>query len=166
MADAHPTVIGSQIGNGDASQMCADSGTHQDLSATSSSEVDRAVGIQESGGGVLVLFLVHLGVSEPTNEAGDTIPDNLQDFSWRDFGDINFEIGVTVVSGPSIESADAGDGVESAEVGQTGIVEGTEHVNLGSSDVGFLFVVDSVFVKPVVESSFEVDVISEVSGTG
>ena len=36
---------------------------------------------------------------------------------------------------------------------------------MGASDVGFVFVVNSVFVEPVVHSNFEVDVVSEVART-
>lgn len=39
---------------------------------------------------------------------------------------------------------------------------------MGSSDIGFVFVVYSVFVEPVIDGGLEVDVITEVawSGTG
>jgi hypothetical protein len=110
--------------------------------------------------------LVDFGSCQSSDEDGGTVPNNLEDFSGRNFGNIDLKIGISVIPGPSVESADDSESVETAHIGHTGIEEGAEHVYLSSSDVGLVLVVDSVFVEPVVDVSFEVDVVSEVSGSG
>jgi len=90
----------------------------------------------------------------------------LKNFSWRNFRDVNLEVCVAIVAGPAVEPANDGDSVETAKVGDSSVVDCAEHVNLGASDVSFVFVVDSVLIEPVVDGGLEVDVVSEVAGTG
>ena len=89
----------------------------------------------------------------------------MQDFGRGDFGDVDFEIGISIISCPSVESADECDCIESCQVGHGGVVDCTQHVDLSPSDVSLVLIVDSIFIEPVIESGFEVDVISEVSGS-
>ena len=115
---------------------------------------------------VLIFFLVDLGSGESSDENGSSIPDDLKDFSGRNFRNINFEISISVIPSPSIESAYDSEGVESAHISHTCVEEGTEHVYLGSSDIGLVLVMDSVFIEPIVDVSLEVDMITEVSWPG
>jgi hypothetical protein len=110
--------------------------------------------------------LVDFRSSQSSDKNGSSIPHNLEDFSWRNFGDINLEIGISVIPSPSIEPANESEGIETSQVGHTGIEEGAEHVYLGSSDIRLVLVVDSVFLEPIVDVGFEVDVVTEVSGPG
>lgn len=135
------------------------------MSVSSWIETDLTDLIKHSGFGQFILLL-HLLRSEPSNEDWGSIPHDLQYLSWWDFRDIHLKIGVTVVPGPSVESANDGDSVKSCEVGHSGIVDGTQHVDLSAADVGLVLVVHSVLVEPVVKSGLEVDVVSEVAGTG
>ena len=164
VANAHPTVVGAQIGDRDASQVSADCRAHQDLSVSCRVEADLADLIQKSRFGVFVFFLVDFGRSQSSDENGSSVPDDLENFSWGDFRNINLEVGISVIPGPSIEPADDSEGVESAHIGHTSVEEGAEHVYLGSSDVGLVLVVDSVFVEPVVDVGLEVDMVTEISG--
>lgn len=166
MANADPTVIGSQIGDGNAAQMGADSRAHEYLRITSRCKAHLADRIQKRGFRVLVLFLVHLLGSKSSNKNRRPIPNNLHDLPRRNLTDINLKIGISIVPGPAIESADDGNRVESAQIGNAGVVEGAEHVDLGAADVGLMLVVNSVLVEPVVESGFEIDVVAEVAGAG
>jgi hypothetical protein len=115
---------------------------------------------------ILVVFLVDFLSSESSDKDRGSVPDDLKNLSGRDFGDIDFEIGIPVVPGPAVEPADDCDCVETAKVGHGGIVDCTEHVDLGASDIGFVLIVDPVFVKPVIDGSLEIDVVSEVAGSG
>ena len=129
-------------------------------------EADLADRVKEGGFGVFVFFLVIFGLGESSDEDGGSVPDNLEDLSGRDFGDIDLKIGIPIVPGPPIEPSDNSDCVEPAKVGESGIEEGTEHIDLSPSDVGLVFVVDSVLVEPVIDVGLEVDVVSEVAGPG
>lgn len=114
---------------------------------------------------ILVLFLVDFLSSQSSNEDWCSVPNNLKDFSWRNLRDLDFEIGVTIVTGPSVKSSNDCNCVKAAEVGKSCIVDGAEHVDLGSTDVSLMFVVDPVLIEPVIDVGFEIDVISEVAGS-
>lgn len=166
MADADPTVVGSEVGNGDAAQVGADCRADQDLSISCRVDADLAGLVEEGRLGEFVLLLVHLCSGQSSDENGSAVPDNLEDLSWRNFGNIDFEIGISVVASPPVEPADDGESVETTHVCESGVEDCAEHVDLGSSNVGFVLVVDSVLVEPVVDVGLEVDVVSEVSGSG
>ena len=129
-------------------------------------EADLADRVKEGGFGVFVFFLVIFGLGESSDEDGGSVPDNLEDLSGRDFGDIDLKIGIPIVPGPPIEPSDNSDCVEPAKVGESGIEEGTEHIDLSPPNIGLVFVVDSVLVEPVIDVGLEVDVVSEVAGPG
>lgn len=82
MANADPAVIGAQIGNGNASQVSANSRAHQHLSVACSAEDHLFSFVQNSLHGVIIL-LVHLTLGQPSNEDGGTIPDDLKNLSRR-----------------------------------------------------------------------------------
>lgn len=166
MANAHPSVVGSQVGNGDATQVSANSRTHQHVSVACRVEADLADWVKEGGSGVFVFLLVIFGLGESSDENGGSVPDNLEDLSGRDFGDIDLKIGIPIVPGPAVEPSDGGDCIEPAKVGEGGIEEGTEHIDLSSPDVGLVFIVNSVLVEPVIDVGLEIDVVSEVARPG
>jgi hypothetical protein len=112
------------------------------------------------------VFLLNFLSSKPSNEDRSSVPDDLKNLSWGDFRDIDLKISVTIVSGPSIESADDSNCIESGKVGHGCVIDCAQHVDLGPSDIGLVLIVHSVLVEPVVKVGLEVDVISEVAGTG
>jgi hypothetical protein len=166
VADADPAIIGSEVGDGDAAEMGTDGRAHQDLGVSGVVEADLADLVEKGGAGVLVLLLVDLLVGEPADEDGCAVPDDLEDLSGRNCGDINLKIGVPVVAGPAVESPDHSHRVQPTEVGHRGVIDCAQHIDLGAPDVGLVLVMDSVLIEPVVDVSLEVDVVSEVAGAG
>jgi hypothetical protein len=164
VANANISIIVAQIWNGNATQMGADGWAYQDGGFTGWSEDDFRA-LVKNGFNWVIIFLLDLFGSKSSDEDRGTVPDNLDDFGRWQFRDIDLHVGVPVVSGPSGESSNGGDAIESGKVEHTGIVDCTEGVQLGSSDFGLVFVMDSVFVEPVVDGGLEIDVITEVSRT-
>lgn len=89
-------------------------------------------------------------MGKSSDEDGSSVPNNLNCFGRWQFRDINFHIGISIVSGPTVHSADGTDGVQSGKVEHTCVVDCTEGIQLGSTDIRFVLVMDSVLVKPVV----------------
>ena len=110
--------------------------------------------------------MVILFLCESPDEDGSSVPDDLKDLAWWDFRDINFKVGVSVVPSPSIEPSNEGYCIEPTKIGEASVVECTKHIYLGSPDVSFMLVVDSVLVEPIIDVGLEIDVISKVSGPG
>lgn len=98
MADAHPAlqsrtlvyVVRPQVGDGDAAQMRADGTADQYLGVTSLTEhygfpkrqTKPLRWIQNGLLGQLILLL-DFRSGQTSDEHGDTIPNDLHDFSWR-----------------------------------------------------------------------------------
>jgi hypothetical protein len=127
VANADPTVISTQIRNGDATQMCADSRAHQKLGGTSIGQDDFFTFIQDCINGVFV-FLLDFTVGKSSNEDGLTVPDNLHNFTGRKFRDVHLHVSIFIVSLPTVESSDNSDSVASSEGEETSIVDGGENV--------------------------------------
>jgi len=119
--------------------------------------------IQKCLGWELMSFLMNFLSCQSSNEYWNTVPDDLKDLSRRNLWNIDFKIGVSVVSSPSVESSNDSDCVKSCEISQGSIVYSTQHVNLSSSDVSLLFIMHSILIEPIIESYFEINMISEVS---
>lgn len=164
MTNADPSVVGSEVGDRNATQMGADCRADENLCTSCLIQANLTDFIEQGRSGELIFILNLLG-SKSSNEDGCSVPDDLQYFSRWDFGDIDFKIGISIISCPSIESADDSDDVESCQVGHGSVVDCAQHVDLSPSDIGLVLIVDSIFIEPVIESGFEVDVISEVSGS-
>ena len=81
------------------------------MSLTSRVQTDLAFRVEKGGPGILIFFLVVLFIGESSDEDRSSIPDNLKDLSWWNFGDIDLKISISVVPRPSIESSDEGDGI-------------------------------------------------------
>ena len=106
---------------------------------------------------------MYLLSSQSSNENWSSIPYNLQDLSGRNFRNIDFKISISIVPCPSVKSANDGYYIESCKISNSGIVDGIEHVNLSSTYVGFMLIVDSVLIKPVIEISLKINMISKIS---
>lgn len=162
MADADVSVIGTEIWNGDASQVSADGGGDDD---------ERFSGLVQNGLRILIesggirerVFLLDLILSKSSDEYWDTVPDDLHDFGGWELSNIDFHVGISIVSLPSIESSDDSESIDSGEGQETSIIDGSQGIDLSSLDIGFMFVVDSVFIEPVINVNLEVKMVTEVS---
>lgn len=162
MADADVSVIGTEIWNGDASQVSADGGGDDD---------ERFSGLVQNGLRILIesggirerVFLLDLILSKSSDEDWDTVPDDLHDFGGWELSNIDFHVGISIVSLPSIESSDDSESIDSGEGQETSIIDGSQGIDLSSLDIGFMFVVDSVFIEPVINVNLEVKMVTEVS---
>lgn len=162
MADADVSVIGTEIWNGDASQVSADGGGDDD---------ERFSGLVQNGLRILIesggirerVFLLNLILSKSSDEDWDTVPDDLHDFGGWELSNIDFHVGISIVSLPSIESSDDSESIDSGEGQETSIIDGSQGIDLSSLDIGFMFVVDSVFIEPVINVNLEVKMVTEVS---
>ena len=113
-----------------------------------------------------MLFLMDLPLGEPPHKDGCPVPDNLEHFSGRELRDIDFHVGISVVAGPPVESADGADHEQSGDVEPTSEQHSAEGVHLGSSDVCFVLVMGSVLVEPVIDVRLEINVVTKVAGPG
>lgn len=104
--------------------------------------------------------------SQSSNKDWSSVPYDLEDFPWWNFRNINFKIGVSIIPSPPIESADDGHNVEPSEIGKSSVVYCIEHIDLSPTYVGFVLIMDSVLVEPVVKVGLEVDMVSEISWPG
>lgn len=82
VADADPSVVGAQIGNGNATQVSANSRADQHLGASGGTQVYLFALVKDSLGGVFVVLLMNLLGSKSPHEDRLSVPDNLQDLSW------------------------------------------------------------------------------------
>ena len=144
--------------------MCADGRAHQKLGCTSISQDDFLSSINQGIDWVFI-FLLNFSVGKSSNEDWLTVPDDLHNLTWWQFRDIHFHVCIFIVSLPAVQSSDDTDSVGSSKGKETSIVDGGEDVELGSSDIGFVLIVNSVFVKPVIDLNLEVDVVTKVSWT-
>jgi hypothetical protein len=166
VANAHPPVVGSQVGNGNTAQMGADCRAHQHACVSGLGQQHLFSLVDDGIGRELVVLLVNLGSGQSSDENRGTVPDNLEHFSGREVGDVDFHVGVPVVPLPSVEPADDTDGVEPGEVHEGSVINGTESIDLGPSNFSLVLVVDSVFIEPVVDGGLEVDMVSEIAWSG
>jgi len=152
VTNADPTVVGTKVRDWNTSQMSTDSRAHQNLSITCCGKANLTHRVQKCRFGVFVLLLVDFLSCQSSDKDWSSIPNNLHDLSGRNLGNVDFEISISIVSSPSIQSSNDGHSIESAKVGNTCIIQCAEHVDLSSTNVGLMFVVDSVLVEPVIKS--------------
>lgn len=105
-------------------------------------------------------------MSESSDENWDTIPDDLHDFSWWELSNIDFHISISIVSLPSVKSSNNSESIDSSEGQETSIVDSSQSIDLSSLDFGFVLVVDSVFIEPVINIDLEVKMVTEISWSG
>lgn len=126
VANADPSVVGSQIWNWDATQMGADCWAHQHLSISCGAQHDLAWFVQNGLSWVLVVFLVDFLSSKSSDEDWSAVPDNLENLSRRETGNVDFHVGIPVVSSPAVEPADDSDCVESGEIEEAAVYNSVE----------------------------------------
>ena len=150
MTNANVSIVVAQIGNGNATQMCAYSRAHQDCGLTGWGKDDFRALIENSFKWILV-FLLDFFSSESSDKDGSSIPDNLNNLSRREIRNVDFHVSVPVIPGPSSQSSNGCNGIESGEVEHTSIVDSTEGIKLRSLDLCFMFVVYSILIEPVID---------------
>lgn len=87
--------------------------------------------------------MLDFSLSQSTDEDWNTVPDNLEDFSWWQLRNITFQIGISIVSLPAVESTNNGYGVEPGKAQKCAVVDGTEGIQMSSPDLCFVFIMYS-----------------------
>jgi len=73
----------------------------------------------------MVLLMDFLG-GEPSNKDRGSVPNNLDNFTWGQFGNVDFHISISIVSGPTIQPTNYTYGVEPCEIEETCVDDGIE----------------------------------------
>jgi len=166
VAKAHPALVGTDIGSGNATKMGANSGGDVDLGVTAVVQLGERLLIQSSRLGQSIR-LRHLGLGQSSDEDELTVPGGLHNFTGRKFADIDFLVSISDVTSSSdhLVVDDGEDGLESKNV--AGQDETLQHVDLGSLDlvVSVFLVPQSVLIEPVIGLRLGVEGIAEVGRT-
>lgn len=164
---AYPSFVGTKIWYWDATQMCANSGTYEDLGVTGIGKSQNRLFIQK-GGCWKSVGISYLSLGQSSYENDLTVPSGLENLSWRKLRDIELLVGVSDVSssGDHLVVYNTEDGLKSENV--RGDNEALEHVDLGSLDliVSILLVPKSIFIEPVVGFGLGVKRVTEVGWSG
>lgn len=138
---ANPSLVGSEIGNGDATEMSANGRAAQNGGVTGIGDGGHGLLIELSGGGEGV-GLVNLRLGKTTDKDHLSVPGGLEDFTRGELRNIEFLVGISdvPVTGNHLMVDDSEDSLDTENVG--GDNESLEHVSLGSLD----FVVTVLFV--------------------
>ena len=163
VAKAHPALIGTNVGSGNATQVSANGGSDVDLGVTAVIQFGERDLIESSGLGKGVR-LRNLGLGQSSDEDELTIPRGLHNFTGRKFANVDFLVGISDVTSSSdhLVVDDGDDGLDAE--GVTGEDESLEHIDLGTLDliVSVFLVPQSVLVEPVVSLSLGVERVAEV----
>jgi len=148
VAQADPTLVGTEVGHGDATQMSANGRAAQNGRVTGIGDGGHGFLIELGGGGEGV-SLVNLGLGETTDEDHLSVPGGLEDFTRGKLRDIELLVGISdvPVTGDHLVVHDSEDSLDTEDVG--GNNEALEHVGLGSLDfvVTVLLVPESIKAK-------------------
>ena len=99
VAEAHPTFVGSQIWNGNAAQVSANSGGADDGRVTGIR--DHSLGLfVELGGLRKSIGLLDLRLGQTADEDHFTIPGSLKNLTRRQLRDVQLLVGISDVSVP------------------------------------------------------------------
>ena len=166
VAEANPTLVGTKIGHGDATQVSANSGGADDGRVTGVG--DHSLGLfVELGGLGKGIGLLDLGLGQTADEDHFTVPGGLENLTRGQLRDVQLLVSISDVSVPGdhllVEAGN--EGLDTKHVG--GDNETLNHVHLCSLDlvVLVLFVPKSVFIKPVVGLGLGVNGIAKVAGS-
>ena len=94
MAQADPSLVGTEVRHGDATQMSADGRADENLSVDGGGEVNLTLLVEEGGPGKS-FFGGGVALGKSSDEDGLSIPDSLHDLSGRQNADVDFLIGVS-----------------------------------------------------------------------
>lgn len=167
MANADPALVGSEVRNGDATQMGANRADAEHAGVQVLIEIDRLGGIQETASRLGLLFFdLLLGESSDKNRL--SVPHDLHDLPGRKAGNIDLEVAVSIVSLPSREKSNDRKRSQSGEGNESPNGECVDHVDLGPLDIGLsvCLVVHSVFLEPVVDADLQIEMILEIARSG
>lgn len=166
VAQANPTLVGTEVRDRDATQMSANGGAAHNRGVTSIRDHSLGLLIQFSGLGKGI-GLLDLRLSQTTDEDHLTVPGSLENFTRGQLRNVQFLVGISNVSVSSdhllIKAGD--ESLNTQHVG--GDDETLNHVHLSSLDfvVSVLLVPQSVLIEPVVGLGLGVNGITEVART-
>ena len=134
VAQANPTLVGTEVGHGDATQMGADGGAAHNGGVAGIGDAGLGLLIELGGGGERV-GLVDLRLGETTDEDEITVPGGLENFTGRKLGDIELLVGITNVSisGDHLVVDHCDESLDTEDVVSEN--EALNHVHLGASDL-------------------------------
>ncbi len=124
VANADVSIVVTQIWDGDTTQMCANSRADKNATFPCWSQYNFRALIENSLMWVFV-FLFDLFSRQSSYKDWGSVPDNLDDFGWRQWWDIDFHVSISIVSGPSVHSSNGTNGIKSSEIQHTSVVDGT-----------------------------------------
>jgi len=166
VAEANPTLVGTKVRHGNATQVSANSGGADD---------GRVTGIRDHSLGLLVelgglrksIGLLDLRLGQTADEDHFTVPGSLENFTRWQLRDVQLLVGVSDVSVSSdhllVEAGN--ESFDTKHVGRDN--ETLNHVHLGSLDlvVFVFFVPKSVLIEPVVGLGLGVNGVTKVAGS-
>lgn len=88
VAEADPSLVGSDVRSWDAAEMSADSRADEHLGVAAVGQVSWRRLLVESGGLWKSVSFSHFGLRQPSNEDGLSVPGGLQHFTWRQLRDV------------------------------------------------------------------------------
>ena len=163
VAQAHPPLVGTEVGHGDATQVSANGRADEHAGVACIGKRSGRALIQ-LGGGWQGPGLLGLGHCETSDEDHLAVPGGLQDLTWWQLGDVELLVGISDVSGSGdhLVVDDGEDGLDAEAV--EGEDEALEHVDLGSLDlvVFVLFIPKPVLIEPVVGLGLGIQGVPEV----
>lgn len=133
MAEAHPTLVGTEVGHGDTTKMGANGRAHQDLRVHGVGQRGHGHLIEQGRGGESVC-LSNLREGQSADENKLSVPRGLEGLTRGKLGDVELLVGITDVSGTGDHLLiDAGDDCLDTEhiAAQN---ETLQHVDLSSLD--------------------------------
>jgi hypothetical protein len=167
VTEADPSLVGTEVGHGNAAQMSANSRAAENWRVSGIWNRGLALLIKKGGGGEGV-GEVDFGLGKATHKDHLSVPGSLEDLSWGKLRDIELLVGITNVTSTSdhLVVNDSDNGLDTEEVRADN--ESLDHVGLGTLNlvVSVLFIPESVLVEPVVVLGLGIKRIAEVRGAG
>ena len=144
VAQAHPALVGAEVGHRDATQMGADGRAAHNRGVAGIR--NRRLGLLvELGGGGQSVSLIDLRLRETTHEDEITVPGGLEDLTGRELRDVQLLVGVThvTITGDHLIIDDGDESLDTKDVVTEN--EALHHVHLSTSNlvVTVLLVPDS-----------------------
>lgn len=124
VTNTDPSVVVTQIRNRDTSQMRTHSRTYQNAAFSSWSQNNFCAFVQDSIERIFVLLLDFF-MSKSSDKYRGSVPYDLNDFCWWKFRNINFHVGIPVISRPSVQPSNGSNCIESCKIQHTGVVNST-----------------------------------------
>ena len=166
VAKAHPALIGTQVGHGNATQVSANSRAAQNGRVTGIGNGGLRLLIKLGSGGQVVSE-VDLRLSETTHKDHLTVPGSLKHFTWGQFRNVELLVSVTNVtsSGNHLVIDDSEDSLDAENIRRHD--EALEHIDLSTLDfvIFVLLIPEAILIEPIVNLGLGIKRVAEVGRT-